>query len=248
VVELSAEEAEKMLLKKLEGSKDAPNDALWELARFYSSSKRHEKALDCLRRVMALLPDAERKAACVLAMGQTMEQVRDYQAAIGYYREALFLEPVRTPTWYFINNNLGFSLNTQGQFQEGEIYCRKAIEIDPARPNGHKNLGIALAGQGRFPEAAHCFFTATRVNASDRRSFDLLTKLVAEHPELEFDLAGELECCRQAVNVAAGEAERLKPIVHRGFRKHLFLARMRLRAVFKRIQKLAGVKSTGETE
>ena len=237
LVELSAEEAEKILLKNVERAEGDPNDALWELGRFYASSKQHEKALACLRQIMARLPDAERKASCVLAMGQTMEQVQDYESAVRYYREAMSLEPVCTPTWYFINNNLGFSLNTQGQFQEGESYCRKAIEIDPTRANAYKNLGIALAGQGNLRDAARCFVMATRVNASDRRSFDLLTKLLAEHPELEPELVVEAECCRQAVGVAAGEVEKLKPVVHRGLRKQLILLRMRLRSLFRRSSK-----------
>ena len=41
-----------------------------------------------------------------------------------------------------------------GHFAEGEKFCRAAIEINPSRPNGHKNLGIALAGQGQYREAA----------------------------------------------------------------------------------------------
>ncbi len=235
MVELTAAEAEKLLLAKLAEAKDDPTDALWDLGRFYSHRKQHEKALECLRQLMARLPDAERKAACVLAMGQTMEQVRDYAAAIRYYREALSLEPVATPTWYFIHNNLGFSLNTQGKFEEGETYCRKAIEIDPARPNAHKNLGLACQGQGRYREAAQCFITATQVNASDPRSADLLAQLLAEHPELHAEFAQAAECCRQAVKVAAGEAAKLKPVVHRGFRKHLFLLRMKLKALFRRL-------------
>jgi len=237
LVELTAVEAEKILLNNVTEAKEDSTEALWKLAGFYSSSKQHEKALDCLGRIVERLPDAERKAACILAMGQTMEQVQDYEAAIRYYREALSLEPVRTPTWYFINNNLGYSLNTQGRFDEGETYCRKAIEIDPSRPNAHKNLGIAFQGQGRFHEAARCFITATRVNASDRRSLVLLTKLLADHPELEFEFAVEVEFCHQANNVAAGEAAKLQPIVHRGFRKRLFLARMKVRAFLKRFRR-----------
>jgi len=101
LVELTAEEAEKILVKNVAEAKGDPTDRMWELARFYSSAKQHEKALGWLRQIIDRLPDPERKAACVLAMGQTMEQVQDYEAAIRYYREALSLEPVRTPTWYY---------------------------------------------------------------------------------------------------------------------------------------------------
>lgn len=154
--ELSFEEAEQLLHKNLREATTDPKDALWQLARFYSSAKQHEKALDYLRQNMALQPDTEHKAHCVLAMGQTMEQVGDYEAAVRFYREAFAHEPVNTGVWYFINNNLGFSLNALGRFEEGEQYCRAAITIDRQRPNAFKNLGLALQGQRRFREAAQC--------------------------------------------------------------------------------------------
>lgn len=233
VVELSNEEAEKLLLKKLEESKADPTPALWNLAQFYKVSKQHEKALERLRQLMARLPDPEEKAACVLTMGQAMEQVSDYPAAVRYYKEALALEPTRTFTWYFINNNLGFSLNTLGQFAEGESYCRKALEIDPARPNAFKNLGIALAGQGSYQEAARCFVGATQANASDARAFRLLQDLLKQHPELEFEFQGAAECCQKAVEVAAGKVAERKPTIHRGWRKRWFLLWSRLRKAFR---------------
>ena len=90
----------------------------------------------------------EAKARYVLEMGKFMERTRDYPAAVRYYRKALALKPTGIVVRYFINNNLGFSLCAVGDFSEAEIYCRKAIEIDPGRPTGHKNLGIALAGLG----------------------------------------------------------------------------------------------------
>src|SRR5262245_3667927 len=176
--ELTAEEAEKLLLKRLEDAREDPKEALWQIAQFYKNEKQHEKALGYLRKLMALLPDVEEKANCVFTMGQAMENVGDYEAAVRYYKEALALEPTGTFLWYFINNNLGFSLNALGRFDEGENYCRKAIEIDPARCNGHKNLGMSFSGQGCYAEAARCFITATQVNAMDARSFHLLEKLL----------------------------------------------------------------------
>lgn len=234
LVEFSSEEAEKFLLSRVEDAKDDPVNSLWQLVRFYNITGRHDRAMDGLRRILALLSDAERSATCLLAMGQTMEEIEDYEAAARYYREGLTLEPTRRETWYFLHNNLGFSLNTMGQVQQGELYCRKAIEIDGTRPNGHKNLGLALAGQGRIREAAQSFVTATRVNAADRRSYDHLALLLAEHPELKPEWGADAEWCRQAVGDAAENAERSKPRVHRGFWKHALLLRLRLRHLFGR--------------
>jgi len=238
LVALSNEEAEKWLLNSLAEAKDNPVPALWQLAQFYKLSKQHEKALQRLRELMNLLPDVEEKANCVLTMGQAMEQAGDYPAAIRYYREALGLEPSHTFTWYFINNNLGFCLNTLGKFTEGETYCRRAIAVDASRPNAYKNTGIALAGQGNYREAAACFVTATQVNAADDRSLRLLEDLVEEHPELEFEFGETVEMCRKAVDVAAEKVAERRPTVERGWRKHWILLGMRFGAVYRRVKKL----------
>ena len=205
------------------------------MAQFYKLSKQHEKAVERLRLLLERLPDPEEKANCVLTMGQAMEQVGDYPAAVRYYKEALALEPTHTFTWYFINNNLGFSLNTLGQFAEGEIYCRRAIEIDPNRPNAYKNLGIALAGQGQYQAAARCFVSATQANAADGRAFRLLQDLVKQHPELEFEFQEVIESCGKAVEAVAKKAAELRPVVHRGWRKRVMLWRMRVESFWKKM-------------
>jgi len=237
LVELSFAETEEVLLGNLRAAGEDPREALWQLARFYSHSKQHERALDYLRRVLALQPDTDHKAATVLAMGQTMEQVGDYESAVRYYREAFAFEPVHTRTWYFINNNLGFSLNQLGNFSEGEPFCRAAIGIDPQRPNGFKNLGIACRGQGRYAEAADCFVQATRVDASDPRSLKLLEELLGQQPELGFEFGPQLEYCRKAVELARQQRAMMpQPVVQRGWRKQLFLLRTRLAAWWRNVR------------
>ena len=240
VIEMSQAEAECFLLNKLEEDRDKPIDALWQIAHFYKNSRQHEKAMIYLHRLMALMPSVEEKANCVFTMGQAMENVGDYEGAVRYYKEALAFEPTHTFTWYFINNNLGFSLNTLGDFHEGERYCRKAIEIDPSRPNAFKNLGLALSGQGRYSEAAECFVAATQVNAADARSFHLLQKLLVEHPELEYEFKTKAESCGEAIKFAAQKANELKPIVHRGFRKRLTLWRLKLTAFNRKVRAFLG--------
>jgi protein O-GlcNAc transferase len=123
-------------------------------------------------------------------------------SAVRYYREALAFEPVAPEAWYFIHNNLGFSLNQLGRFSEGEFYCRTAIGILPERPNAHKNLGLAHAGQGRWREAALCFIEATRVRPQDPRSCAHLEDLLKAHPELHPEFAQPALECRAAVTAA----------------------------------------------
>ena len=236
LVELSIDEAEKVLLLKLEAEKTEPKNALWALARFYQQVKRGPRALECLRRILGLTEGAEARAATILAMGQTMETIGDFGQAIRYYKEAMSLEPVNSPTWYFINNNLGYSLNALGRFDEGERYCRQAIQIDGARPNAYKNLGLALKGQGEFHAAAECFVRATQADAADSRSARLLEHLLEEHPELQFEFEGQAACCHRAVQAVANHAAQARPMVHRGWRKHVVLFKLNARCAWLRVR------------
>jgi tetratricopeptide (TPR) repeat protein len=141
LVELSAEEAEKMLLKKLDEDKADPTNALWQLAQCYKLNKQHEKALERLRQLILRLPDPESKAECIFTMGQAMEQVGDYEAAVRYYKE---------------------------------------------------------------------------------------------------DFREDVECCREAIKIAANKAEELKPVVHRGWRKSAILLWSRLKSILNRLRGRSG--------
>jgi tetratricopeptide (TPR) repeat protein len=235
LVEVSSEEMERLLLKKLAESENNPTQPLWQLALFYKQLRQHGKALTRLQELLPLLPEPEERARCILTMGQTTEQTGNYAAAAGYYKQALALEPMHTWTWYFVNNNLGFTLNIMERFAEAEPYCRRAIETDPNRPNAYKNLGLSLAGQGQYREAAQCYVAATQVNATDPRAFHLLMDLLKTHSELEYDFQTAATCCRKAVETAARQIEAMKPVIHRGWKKRFFLFRAKVWALIRRL-------------
>lgn len=50
--------------------------------------------------------------------------------------------------------------------------------------NAHKNLGLALEGQGRWLEAAEAYQQAVIAWPADRRAYDHLQRLLNEHPSL----------------------------------------------------------------
>ncbi|HEY3864229.1 MAG TPA: tetratricopeptide repeat protein [Verrucomicrobiae bacterium] len=235
LVEVSTRDMEKLLLKKLQESENNPTQALWQLALFYKQTRQHGKALTRLQELMPMVPDPEERAKCVLTMGQTMEQTGNYASAVGYYKQALALEPMNTWTWYFINNNLGFSLNIMQRFAEAEPYCRRAIQTDPNRSNAYKNLGLSLSGQGQYREAAQCYVAATQTNAADPRAFHLLMDLLKDHPELEYDFQAAAIGCRKAVETAARKVEEMKPVIHRGWKKRIILFRARILAMLRRL-------------
>ena len=199
---ISAQEAERLLLERLKSREGDFLNALWDLAYFYSKAGRQEQSQTYLERYIANTDDPEKRAGCYLALGQSMEQMRDFESAIVFYSRAFVLEPANGGTWYLIHNNLGFCLNNFGRYAEAEGYCRSAIKIDPSRHNAYKNLGVSLAGQGDYANAANNFISATKANATDGRSLTLLEQLLVEHPEIKAEMPEieeRLQACRAAV-------------------------------------------------
>ncbi|MBI5739120.1 MAG: tetratricopeptide repeat protein [Nitrospirae bacterium] len=199
----SHEEEERKLLLEFTRLEAVYQDALWELAGCYWDSGQPVQALVYIRKLSDISDDPEIKVRCYLSMGQLMEKMNDFENAIKFYSQALSMKTGAAYDWYLINNNLGYCLNQSGRYKEAEKYCRAAIEINPARHNAYKNLGVSRAGLGDFKAAAENFVRATRSNASDPRALAHLEELIEQHPELLIqmpDLMLELEKCRQAVN------------------------------------------------
>jgi tetratricopeptide (TPR) repeat protein len=200
-IPLTAEEAEKYLLAEVQKETEAGNPikAMWDLANFYKVTHQVEKGQKAVRDLLAKVPEVENKAYLIMSLGQLAEMAKDFDLAVRFYMEGVSMEPCGQFTWYYLHNNLGYSLNQLGRFKEGELYCRRAIEITAQPQNAHKNLGLALQGQGKYAEAARCFVTATQANASDGRSANHLEELIQQHPELEFEFGPLLQKCKGAV-------------------------------------------------
>ena len=199
---LSLQEIEKRLSEDQDVTTDEKIKWMWRLAQSLKSAGMAEMAEQKFRLLLDLVNDPEAKAQIVLALGQMAEEASDYQLAVSFYRQALSMEPADSWTWYFIQNNLGYSLNQLSRYKEGEAYCRKAIATDPKFPNAHKNLGLALLGQNRLREAANCFIDATHADALDPRATDHLSDLLEQHPTLRVEFASALECCKNDINQA----------------------------------------------
>ena len=178
---VTADEAEAMLLRRLEDRGGACPDTLWDLARLYSITGRQQIALRYIQKLISRSDDLETIAEGYVAQGQLQEQISNWQAAIACYERALALRPTGPNHWYLAHNNLGYCLNQLGRYAEAEEYCRAAIDINPARANAFKNLGLSLQGQGKLAAAAHSFVDAVKANASDPRAVHHLQELVATH-------------------------------------------------------------------
>lgn len=148
--------------------------------------------------------DLEHRALARLLAGAELEKQDRYAEAAEQYREGLAYEPGDVFCAYFLHNNYGYCLNYLGRPAEAEWYCRAAIELDPSRPNGFKNLGVSYAERGDYRRAVDAWIAATYAYPEDVRSLDLLEDLLEERPELERDipeLSSAVEMCRHVVRL-----------------------------------------------
>ena len=197
-----AEEAELFLLQWFIKSKDDLAGVMHRLVVYYSEHGKQEHALPFIEWLVNNSGDPERRAAYILKQGQLMEQMQNFASAAAFYKAGIALEPTNREIWYFMNNNLGYSLNMLGNFVEGEYYCRAAIEIDPKWQNAYKNLGIALEGQERYKEATESYIQAVKANGKDPRAFQILKKMYEKVPniiELIPDIEAQIAQCAEAV-------------------------------------------------
>jgi tetratricopeptide (TPR) repeat protein len=206
---VTAEEAEAWLLEQFDKSGEKDIGLLEELLLLYLRTRETEKSIAIADRLAELMDGAGEHSYLLFRYGQIAEQTGDYAAAETLYRNSLSLKPPAPDTEYWVNNNLGFCLNTLGRFGEAEEYLKAAIEIFSDRSNAFKNLGLCYQGQERFAEAADMFVAATRANAADARSLAHLEDLVEARPELLESVPGmseNLESCRAAVKKARAMA------------------------------------------
>jgi pentatricopeptide repeat protein len=206
-------EAEAHFLERIESSGGTDIHAIYQLSAIYSRSGRLEEAEECVRRMLEANQSPGEAAVHLLQLGQIAEKRNDYEAAATFYEKGMDAGPVHPEVCYFLRNNLGYSLVRLNCYDEADPLLRDAIELDPLKPNAHKNLALSLWGRGRFVEAAHSFIESTRVNAADGRSLKHLEGLYRRHPEIADeiqDFEALLESCRNAVAEAARHRPDLK--------------------------------------
>ena len=195
-------EEEPRLLQELERPGGRKGWVLRGLANLYREAGRLDQAMVWVRRLVESATDLEDRAGAYLMWGQSYEQERDYEAAVRAYQLGYAMEPVDTDVWYFLNNNLGYSLIQLGRHSEAEPYLRAATQINSSRANAFKNLGLALWGLQRPADAAQEFVQATQVTPSDPRAFWHLEQLVGKNPgllRLQPALRQQVKDCRRAV-------------------------------------------------
>lgn len=157
------------------------DQASFDLMAHYAVAGRDDEVRRFARLAIKDMGEPGHVARFVLGAGCAMEDAERFDLAAEFYAQGVRLEPLTRDVWYFLNNNLAYSLSRLGRHAEAERAARRALHADPGRHNAHKNLGIALHAQGRVEEAVDAYGRAVEICPRDRRAFDLLDGLVREH-------------------------------------------------------------------
>ena len=174
-------------LKKLERILDGLGS---QVADDYLDSGNEDAAAALTSRLVAAIPDPERKAFHTLRMGVLMERANDFESATTWYAKGISMEPQDRKVWYFLFNNMSYSLAQLGKHEEAEWHARQALQIDKERHNAHKNLGVALAATGRTEEGLEHLLTAAMIAPGDYRALGHLEELVAQDETLVLRVEG----------------------------------------------------------
>lgn len=205
VVSAEAQRSEQELLANYK-AKGPRAETLKPLAIFYSRVGLQEKAYQYLKLWMKHAKNQEEMAESLLMSGQLAEQVKQYDAAITFYKEALKYKCENKLISFFLHNNLAFCLNETSEFNDAMKHCEVAINIDNSRANVYKNFGISLQGLEKYGEAAKIWIKAVHIDISDTRSLKLLEALMVDHGETVKesipDIEEQLDASRRAATSA----------------------------------------------
>lgn len=120
----------------------------------------------------------------LLRQGARSEKFQDFESAMKFYEASLSCNIQDPSGRYFRLNNLAFCLNVMRRFDKAEEFLRAATSMDPLRYNSWKNLGVSLEFQGKYEEAAECYFRAICCSRGEGRSVKHFLRLLERQPVL----------------------------------------------------------------
>ena len=133
-------------------------EAHGNLSFLYSMARQHDKAVAQAKKAVALDPNS---ADAHVWMGKTLAFAGRHEEAIPEYKTAIRLNPM-PPSRYFWS--LGLSYAATGQYEEGTIWCEKAIREDPNSLFARIMMTVVYSWSGRDEEARVQAAEVLRIN------------------------------------------------------------------------------------
>lgn len=137
------------------------NSSVWvNLGTAFQQVQRISEAKICYSKALEIAPE---QAEVASNLGALAKEEENWQEALRYFDQALALQPNRVA----IMTNRAVALNALEQHDEAEYVARCAIEAEPANPEAHLALAIALIGQKQYATAQSVLDTQNTPNLGD---------------------------------------------------------------------------------
>ena len=151
------------------------------------------------------------KAAATEQRAPRRSEIHPLDRAINELRAEL----ARTPDDPTVLSRLGALYYRRGDLHEAEKFLRKAIAVNPRRPNYHNNLGNVLCDQGRMQEGIGEYEEAIGIERADdpKRPTSMEAATNLELAKAEFRLVHErIEHHKRALDLGVGTAADLNAL------------------------------------
>jgi tetratricopeptide (TPR) repeat protein len=177
----------------------------FELGKLYWAQKDYRLAADWFSK---LKPSAPRYLEASFLTGLCRYSLGDYAAAQEAFARVAELVPLNE-----VFNNLGAAQSRRNLHEAAESF-RKALDGDPADPDYHFNLGVALWKRGDFSAAADSFRAVLDRNGEDAQATLLLGRCLKKTGPSPADLKAPFE--RLKINYEEGAWRQLKALAGSG--------------------------------
>ena len=144
-------------------------------ARLLAQNRPGEAAAK-LEQAALLLPDDPDVA---VNLGGAYVMQRRFNQAVAVLEQASRLTPGNAMVWTNLAAAYLGYLELSGPVQQSQAIAayEQALQIDPAAPNVHYNLGLIYKDRQAWPQAEACFLAALEVDANDKDARAWLARL-----------------------------------------------------------------------
>lgn len=139
---------------------DEFSPAHFNMGNAYLSSGKYHQAIDCFKKVLSIDGD-DPMALCYL--GESHEQLKEYDIAEHYYHLCLSLDPKVSEAWL----GLGIISDIKGNTIEAIKLIKKALEFDEENASNHLVLANAYHKCDARPEAEEHYLKSMELDPED---------------------------------------------------------------------------------
>jgi tetratricopeptide (TPR) repeat protein len=145
-------------------------EELIDVALSYVGINRHEQAAEAFERAARFAEDPAVEQEAWTNKGVAHAELREWDAAIGAYREALAVGegpdtegPTSDEHAASAQTNLAYALWESGRTEQALEHAERAVELDPRSPQAWYNRGFFLLERGLAEDAVDAFDNALRL-------------------------------------------------------------------------------------